>query len=64
MRVAVEDDGEPFNPLEAAEADTSKPLEERAIGGLGVHLVRKLTDALEYQRHEGRNLLVMKKRLR
>ena len=64
MRVAVEDDGEPFNPLEAAEADTSKPLEERAIGGLGVHLVRKLTDGLEYQRHEGRNLLVMKKRLR
>ena len=64
MRVAVEDDGEPFNPLEVAEADTSKPLEERAIGGLGVHLVRKLTDGLEYQRHEGRNLLVMKKRLR
>jgi anti-sigma regulatory factor (Ser/Thr protein kinase) len=64
MRVAVEDDGEPFNPLEAPEADTSKPLEARAIGGLGVHLVRKLTDGLEYQRHEGKNLLVMKKRLR
>lgn len=64
MRVDVEDDGQPFNPLEAPEADATKPLEERAIGGLGVHLVRKLTDGLEYQRHEGKNLLVMKKRLR
>ncbi len=64
MRVDVEDDGQPFNPLEASEADTTKPLEERAIGGLGVHLVRKLTDGLEYRRHEGKNLLVMKKRLR
>ena len=49
MRVDVEDDGQPFNPLEAPEADATKPLEERAIGGLGVHLVRKLTDGLEYQ---------------
>ena len=64
MRVDVEDDGQPFNPLEAPEADATKPLEERAIGGLGVHLVRKLTDGLEYRRHEGKNLLVMKKRLR
>jgi anti-sigma regulatory factor (Ser/Thr protein kinase) len=64
MRVEVEDDGQPFNPLEAPEADTTKPLEERAVGGLGVHLVRKLMDGLEYQRHEGKNLLVMKKQLR
>jgi anti-sigma regulatory factor (Ser/Thr protein kinase) len=60
----VEDDGKPFNPLEVPEPDTTKPLEERPIGGLGIHLVRKLTDRLEYQRHEGKNLLVMKKRLR
>jgi sigma-B regulation protein RsbU (phosphoserine phosphatase) len=64
MRVDVEDDGKPFNPLEAPEVDTTSPLEERAVGGLGVHLVRKLTDGLEYRRHEGKNLLVMKKHLR
>jgi sigma-B regulation protein RsbU (phosphoserine phosphatase) len=64
MRVAVEDDGQPFNPLEAPEVDTTKRLEERTVGGLGVHLVRKLMDGLEYQRHEGKNLLLMKKRLR
>jgi len=64
MRVEVEDDGQPFNPLEAPEVDTTKPLEDRAVGGLGVHLVRKLTDGLEYQRHAGKNLLVMTKHLR
>ena len=64
MRVDIEDDGKSFNPLEAPAVDTTKPLEERAVGGLGVHLVRKLMDGLAYQRHEGKNLLVMKKQLR
>jgi sigma-B regulation protein RsbU (phosphoserine phosphatase) len=63
-RISVEDDGQPFDPLEAPEIDTTKPLEERTEGGLGVHLARTLTDGLEYRRHEGKNLLVMKKRLR
>jgi anti-sigma regulatory factor (Ser/Thr protein kinase) len=64
IRVQVEDDGEPFNPLEIPEADTTKPLDDRAVGGLGIHLVRKLTDGLEYQRRGGKNLLVLKKHLR
>ncbi len=64
VRVDVEDDGQPFNPLAAPEADTTKPLEERTIGGLGIHLVRKLMDGLEYQRQEGKNLLIIKKHLR
>jgi serine/threonine-protein kinase RsbW len=57
----VEDDGRPFNPLEAAELDISKPVEERPVGGLGIHLVRKLMDGLEYRRQQGKNFLVMKK---
>jgi sigma-B regulation protein RsbU (phosphoserine phosphatase) len=64
VRAEVQDDGQPFNPLEAPEPDTTKPLEERTIGGLGIHLVRKLMDRVEYQRQEGRNLLVMNKHLR
>jgi anti-sigma regulatory factor (Ser/Thr protein kinase) len=64
VTVAVEDDGQPFNPLEAPEPDTSLPLEERAIGGMGIHLVRKLMDGLEYHRREGKNLLILKKHLR
>jgi len=59
----VEDDGRPFNPLEAAEPDTDKPLEERPVGGLGIHLVRKFMDDVEYKRQQGKNLLAMKKRI-
>jgi sigma-B regulation protein RsbU (phosphoserine phosphatase) len=64
VKAEVEDDGQPFNPLEAPEADTAQSLEERTIGGLGIHLVRKLMDGLEYQRQEGKNRLLMKKNLR
>src|SRR5262245_8618221 len=62
VRIEVEDDGQPFNPLDAPEADTTKPLEERTIGGLGIHLVCKLMDGLEYRRQGDTNLLIMKKK--
>jgi anti-sigma regulatory factor (Ser/Thr protein kinase) len=62
VRAEVEDDGQPFNPLEAPEPDTTKPLEERTIGGLGIHLVRKLMDGLEYKRQGNRNLLTSERR--
>jgi phosphoserine phosphatase RsbU/P len=58
--VEVEDDGKPFNPLNAPVPDTKQLLEERPIGGLGIHLVRKLVDALEYRRQNDRNILVMR----
>jgi len=61
--VEVEDDGRAFNPLEAPSADTSIPLEERSIGGLGIHLMRRYMDELDYRRESGRNILRMTKRL-
>lgn len=64
IRVTVEDDGRPFNPLEAPDADTTKSLEEREVGGLGIFLVRKLTDGLDYRREGEKNLLTLRKRLR
>lgn len=63
VRVAIDDDGVPFNPLDAPEADLSGPLETRPIGGLGIHLVRSLMDRLEYGRSADRNHLVMTKRV-
>ena len=59
----VEDDGLPFNPLEAPEPDLDSPIETRPIGGLGIHLVRNITDGLAYCRSEGRNRLVMRKQV-
>lgn len=55
----VEDDAPPFNPLQAPEPDVSRPIEERPLGGLGIHLVRQLMQKVEYRREEGRNILRM-----
>src|SRR5438309_1069004 len=44
----VADDGRPFDPLAHPVPDTNLPIEERPIGGLGVHMVRRLMDGLEY----------------
>jgi anti-sigma regulatory factor (Ser/Thr protein kinase) len=63
VTVEVEDDGRPFNPIETPEPDLSALLEDRPIGGLGVHLVRQLMDQLEYRRLERKNLLIMKRRI-
>lgn len=60
--VRVEDDASAFNPLECAEPNLDAPIEERAVGGLGVHLVRTLMDDVRYERVEGRNILSMRKR--
>jgi serine/threonine-protein kinase RsbW len=59
--VLVEDDGKPFNPLEAAAPEVSQDLDSINIGGLGIHLVKKMMDAIDYQRVKGKNRLILKK---
>ncbi len=59
----VEDDGIAFNPLEAPPANTSLPVGQRSIGGLGIHLVRSLMNEVEYARQNGRNRLEMRKQI-
>ncbi len=63
LRAEVVDDGIPFNPLEAPPPDLTIPLEQRPIGGLGIHLVRNLFDTLDYKRQDNRNHLTMLKRV-
>ncbi|MFW5490535.1 MAG: ATP-binding protein [Desulfovibrio sp.] len=57
VRLRIEDDGTPFNPLNMAEPDTSAPLEERQIGGLGIHFVKHLMSSVEYERSGTKNIL-------
>jgi anti-sigma regulatory factor (Ser/Thr protein kinase) len=59
--VEVEDDGIPFNPLDAAKPKAARDLESIDIGGLGIHLVKKMVDDIDYQRVEGKNKLILKK---
>jgi serine/threonine-protein kinase RsbW len=63
MRIRLDDRGKEFNPLLLPEPAPVPPLEERPIGGLGVHFCRKLTDAQDYERRDGRNVLTLRKRL-
>ncbi len=51
------DEGTPFNPLTVKKADTQQPMMERGIGGLGISVVRKMRDMMEYQRKNDKNIL-------
>ncbi len=61
--VEVKDDGKAFDPLKSPEVNTAIPLEEKPVGGLGIHLMRRFMDELAYRRESGRNVLTMRKRL-
>ena len=62
LTATVIDDGMPFDPLAQPAPDIHAPLEERKIGGLGIHLLRSLMDAAEYRRADGRNRLTFRTR--
>jgi anti-sigma regulatory factor (Ser/Thr protein kinase) len=63
LRVEIEDDAEAFDPTTAAPPDTSVPLEQRPLGGLGIHMMRKSVDEWGYRRVAGRNMLILQQRL-
>ncbi len=57
------DRGIPFDPLRSMEPDVSLPAEERAIGGLGLLMIRKLMDSVAYAREGDENVLVLTKKI-
>ena len=61
--ILFEDSGVPFNPLEVPEVDVALPTEEREIGGLGIYMVRKIMDNVEYMYKENKNILVIEKNI-
>jgi len=63
LAITVRDDGRPFNPLDVPEPDLSGDIDERQIGGLGIHLLRKVSDAMTYERRDDRNQVVLVKRM-
>lgn len=62
LHVEIADTGKPHDPLATPLVDTSVPLAEKPIGGLGVHLMRQFMDTLDYAREGGMNVLRMTKR--
>ncbi len=63
VHVTVTDDGDTFDPLAAPPADVAADPDSRPVGGLGVHMMRKLTDQLLYRRTAAGNQLRMVKKL-
>ena len=59
--ISIADEGKAFNPLQQKDPDTTLSSEERQIGGLGVFLVKKTMDEVEYNRKNGKNVLIIKK---
>ena len=64
LTFVIKDHGAAFDPTQHEEVDIDAEIDERAIGGLGIHLIRAIMDTVEYQRtSDGYNRLVLTKRI-
>jgi anti-sigma regulatory factor (Ser/Thr protein kinase) len=61
--ITFKDCGVPYNPLLRDDPDIFSPLESREIGGLGIFMVKKLVDSLEYRYEDGMNILTIQKNM-
>lgn len=64
LKFIITDSGAPFDPTIYKEVDTTLSAEERNIGGLGIHLIRRYMDSMNYERVNGQNILTLRKRLK
>ena len=61
--IAFIDHGKPFNPLEHADPNVHATVQERKVGGLGIFLVKKTMNMVEYDYKDGKNILTIKKNI-
>ena len=62
LQLTLSDDAHPFDPFSAPAPDLSLPVEERSVGGLGIHLVRNMMTSCTYSRDVGRNVVRLVKK--
>ncbi|MBP5462017.1 MAG: ATP-binding protein [Lachnospiraceae bacterium] len=60
--VEFRDAGVPFNPLQKEDPDVTLTAEERQIGGLGIYMVKKSMDSVDYRHIDGQNILTIRKK--
>jgi len=63
LEAMIEDDGMPFNPLTIPPPDTSAPLRDRSVGGVGIYFVARLMDDVAYERQGDTNYLILSKKI-
>jgi anti-sigma regulatory factor (Ser/Thr protein kinase) len=61
VQIFFRDSGIPYDPLTAKAPDLSLSAEDRPIGGLGIHMVKKMMDAVSYRYENGQNMLTLQK---
>jgi sigma-B regulation protein RsbU (phosphoserine phosphatase) len=57
--IIIEDDAAPFNPFDTEKNDTHLAIDDREIGGLGIHLVKNLMNSCQYQRKANKNVVAL-----
>jgi sigma-B regulation protein RsbU (phosphoserine phosphatase) len=62
LTFTVTDSGKPFDPTAREEVDIDANVEDRPIGGLGIHLVRQIMDNVRYERRGEKNVLILTKK--
>ncbi|HTC62825.1 MAG TPA: ATP-binding protein [Candidatus Saccharimonadales bacterium] len=63
LTITVVDDGRAFDPLSVSPPDMSGAIEDRPIGGLGIHMLRELADNMAYERRDNTNRVTLIKRM-
>jgi len=63
LTVGTEDDGIPFNPAATKKPNLSGPVEDRKIGGLGIHICKEMMSSMKYKRVKNKNILTLTKTL-
>lgn len=63
VRMTVVDDGKPFNPTTAEQPNLDVPLEERDDGGMGIYLVKRISNDMAYARRTDKNILTIIKKI-
>jgi anti-sigma regulatory factor (Ser/Thr protein kinase) len=63
LTIEIADAGGAFNPIDATPPDLDLPITERPVGGLGIHIVKALTESIVYRRENERNHLTMTMRV-
>jgi sigma-B regulation protein RsbU (phosphoserine phosphatase) len=61
IEFVISDSGAAFDPTAKAEVNIDLEVEDRQIGGLGIHLVRNIMDNIKYERKDGKNVLTLYK---
>jgi serine/threonine-protein kinase RsbW len=59
--ITLTDDGMPYDPTQKSDPDIELPAQQRQVGGLGIFLIRKIMDKVEYERKDNKNIFILTK---